>query len=348
MTSVPARRGRLPAAKPLSGIREVAQLAGVSLGTVSNVVNHPERVSVQTRQQVAAAIQRLGFVPNRSATDLRRGQSRMIGLVLPDITNPFFAELAHGAIDCATEHGYGAVMCNTDSDSAKESANLEMIEELQAAGVLLTPVGALPTGLDRLVVRNIRGVLVDRTIDASQGCSVSVDNVAGGEIAISHLIDRGAHQLMLVNGPASFRQCADRRKGARRALRKAGLDASSLTEIVAPAMTVPDGVDAGNRMLATGRLPDAVFCTNDLLAIGVQRAFRQAGVAVPKDVAVVGYDDIDRAGDVPIPLTSIRQPMYQLGHKAAELLLAEITAVAGHQHQRVLFDPVLVPRASTA
>ncbi len=131
-------------------------------------------------------------------------------------------------------------------------------------------------------------------------------------------------------------------------MRKAGYDANLLTEIVAPAMTVPDGVDAGNRMLAAGLLPEAVFCTNDLLAIGVQRAFRQAGVVVPQDVAVVGYDDIDRAGDVPIPLTSIRQPMYKLGHKAAELLIAELTAGAEHEHQRVLFDPVLVPRASTA
>lgn len=343
-----ARKPRSAPDKPLTGIREVARLAGVSLGTVSHVINHPDRVSTNTRRQVEAVIARLGFVPNRSATDLRRGRSRIIGLVLPDFTNPFFSGVARGAIDYAAEQGYGAVMCNSDTDTAKEAANLEMIQELQTAGVLLTPVGQLPARLERLNVRDTKVVLIDRTVDAADYCSVSVDNVAGGETAVRHLLDRGAQRLMLVNGPSWIRQCADRRKGARRAMRKAGHRADQLTEAVTSAMTVADGVQVGERLLSGDGLPDGIFCTNDLLAIGVTRAFRMARVHVPDDVAVIGYDDIDRADDVPIPLSSIRQPMYQLGYKAAELLLAEIADGPNHRHQQILFDPLLVPRASTA
>lgn len=347
-----SNHGRSTAPKQLTGIREVARLAGVSVGTVSNVVNHPDRVSAETRAHVEAVVARLDFVPNRGAADLRRGRSRMIGLVLPDITNPFFADVARGAVDVAAERGYVAVLCNSDVNASKEEANLDLLEEQRVAGVLITPVGRLTDRLARLRSRQTGVVLVDRSAKAAEYCSVSVDDVFGGELAAGRLLasagPTGSPALALVNGPASIRQCADRRRGAKRAMTKAGLPESLLIEITRRVMTVAEGVLAGEALLALPEIPKQVFCTNDLLAIGVLRALRKAGVSVPVDVAVIGYDDIERASDLPIPLTSVSQPQYQLGAKAINLLLAEIETNGTHRHEQVVFQPSLVERSTTS
>lgn len=346
----PARR---PRTRELTGIREVARLAGVSLGTVSNVINHPDKVSEGTRLHVLAVIGRLDFVPNRGAADLRRGRSRMLGLVVPDITNPFFAEVSRGAVDAAAESGYVAVLCNSDVDPDKEDASLELLEEQRVAGVLITPVARLSPRLERLRARHSGIVLVDRSAKATEYCSVSVDDVAGGDIATTHLLrpeataTRTGRRIVLVNGPVSTRQCADRRKGARRAVARAGLAATEFVEISVPAMTVADGMTACAEILAKGPRPTGVLCANDLLAIGVLRVLTAGGIRVPDDIQVIGYDDIERARDLPIPLTSISQPNYDLGHRAAELLVDEIEQGARHRHERVVFQPTLVARQST-
>lgn len=214
--------------------------------------------------------------------------------------------------------------------------------------MLITPVGKVSPRLLRLRSRQAGIVIVDRVAKVSEFCSVSVDDIAGGEIAANHLLATGARQLVLVNGPVTVRQCGDRRKGARRAVRAAGLPDDGFVEITVPAMTVGEGVAAAERLLPALEPGAAVFCTNDLLAVGVQRALTRAGVSIPEDVAVVGYDDIDRASDLPIPLTSIRQPQYDLGHVAGNLLINEITERQDHEHERIVFQPTLVPRASTA
>lgn len=333
--------------RPLTGIREVARLAGVSVGTVSNVLNRPHMVAEETRLRVQAAIDRLGFVPNRGAADLRSGRSRMVGLIVPDITNPFFAEVARGAVDAANESEYVVVLCNSDDGRAMQGRYIDVLEEHRVAGVLINPVGKLPEQLARLRDRGSAVVCVDRTARASAYCSVWVDDAKGGEIATQHVIDRGARSIALVNGPTALRACADRRRGARRAVAGAGLPASALTEIVFDPMTVQAGVEAAKQLLKQRTLPDAIVCTNDLLAIGVSQRLTEAGVRIPGDVAVTGYDDIDLAAEAAIPLTSVRQPKYGLGYRATQLLLKEITEGNGHRHQRIAFAPELTIRAST-
>ena len=335
------------AERPLTGIREVAQLAGVSIGTVSNVLNRPSVVSERTRARVLSAIDRLGFVPNRGAADLRSGRSRMIGLVVPDITNPFFAEVARGAVDAAREGNHVVVLCNADEDAEAQSRYLDVLEEHRVAGVLINPVGSLPQRLERLRDRGSAVVCIDRTARSKSSCSVWVNDAKGGEIATRHLLELGARRIALVNGPTSLRACADRRRGARRAISGAGLPGEALTEVRADPMTIQAGVTAADQLLAMDPLPDAVFCTNDLLAIGVLRGLLSAGVEVPGRVAVVGYDDIELAADAPIPLTSVRQPKYELGRRAARLLLTEIEEGDRHRHQRIAFDPELIVRASS-
>ncbi len=332
--------------KPLTGIKEVARIAGVSLGTVSNVLNRPEKVSPATRTRVEAVIDRLGFVPNSTAAELRRGHGRLIGLVVPDITNPFFGEVARGAVDVAFAAGYVVVLCNSDGDAVRESRYLEVLEEQRAAGVLFNPVGKVPSRIERLRERGGRVVFVDRAVAAQEHCSASVDDVHGGQLAIEHLLGCGASKLVMINGPRSLRQCADRRRGARRAVKSAGLPETALTEVVSDVMSIAGGVEAATRALKLRPDLDALFCANDLLAIGAIRVL-QGARDVPRDVSVISYDDIAIAADSTVPLTSVAQPKYELGRAAGELLLREIRDGEHHRHERILFQPEVTVRSST-
>jgi LacI family transcriptional regulator len=329
-----------------NGIKVVAQIAGVSIGTVSNVLNQPAKVSEATRIRVEAVMDRIGFVRNSAAASVRRGQSQLIGLVVPDITNPFFAEVARGAVDAAFAAGYVLVLCNSEGQQAREAKYLTALEEQRAAGVLLNPVGKLPADIERLRSRGTRVIMVDRAAPVGVTCSASVDDILGGQLAVEHLIAAGSRSIVMVNGPVSLRQCADRRRGARRAIKKAGLPESTLTEIISPVMTISGGVEAALSALRRRPDVDGVFCANDLLAIGACRAL-QAVRPVPEQVVVVGYDDIPIAEEAPVPLTSVSQPKYDLGRAAVDLLLAELRADGEHRHQHVSFTPELVVRRSS-
>jgi LacI family transcriptional regulator len=343
-----------------AGMKDVASLAGVAVGTVSNVLNHPDLVRPLTRARVEAAMEELGFIPNGSARQLRAGRSRCLGLVVLDVTNPFFTEVARGVEDYAQAAGYAVILCNSDEAHDKERQYLRVLEEQRVRGILITPVHGRSPELRRIRDRGTPVVLLDRPGSAAQ-CSVAVDDRRGGEIAVTYLLGLGHRSIALVNGPTAIRQCADRRWGAYRAVEQAGLDPGQvLTEVPVPAMNPRGGAAAAGDLLhgehgehgehaERGRQgkPTAVFCTNDMLALGLLRGLSQAGVSVPGDLAVVGYDDIEFAADAAVPLTSVRQPKYQLGRAAAELLLDEADRPAEHEHRRIVFTPELVVRASS-
>ncbi len=264
-----------------------------------------------------------------------------------DVTNPFFTEVARGVEDYAQAAGYAVILCNSDEADDKERRYLRVLEEQRVRGILITPVHGRAPELRRIRDRGTPVVLLDRPGSAGQ-CSVAVDDRRGGEIAVSHLLGLGHRSIALVNGPVAIRQCADRRRGAYRAVEKAGLDpAAVLTEVTVPAMNAQAGSAAAGELLGGERKPTAVFCTNDMLALGLLRRLSLAGVTVPGDLAVVGYDDIEFAADAAVPLTSVRQPKYQLGRAAAELLLDEADRPDEHEHRRFVFKPELVARASS-
>jgi LacI family transcriptional regulator len=326
------------------GIKDVARRAGVSQGTVSNVLNRPDKVAAPTRSRVEAAIRELGFVRHASASNLRSGRSRAIGLVVLDISNPFFAELARGVEDAASAAGYSVILCNSADDTDRESRHLVVLAEQRVQGVLLTPITGSPT-IGRMREYGGSVVLVDHPAQRPDLCSVAVDDVAGGRMAVTHLIERGARRIAVVNGATTMRQCADRQRGARLAV--SGTDAL-LEEIDAGRLHLDTGEQAGEELLRSGPLPDAIFCTNDLGALGVLRALLRAGVRLPDDVRLIGYDDIGLTAAAAVPLSSIRQPAYQLGKVATELLLAETDSPAEHAHQQIMFQPTLTVRESTA
>ena len=330
-------------------IREVAALAGVSVATVSNVINRPEIVAQPTRDRVQAAIMELGFVRNESARQLRAGRSRTIGLVVLDVANPFFTDVARGVEDEANKAGLAVILCNSDDQERKENRYLDVLEEHRVHGVLITPVAGAGTRLASLQKRGTPVVLVDSRSPSRGQCSVAVDDVMGGDLAMSHLLAAGHERIAYVAGPASIRQVADRHEGAQRALRRVGVAADDLTIIEADALNVFAGQRAGASIAAMSALsrPTAVFCANDLMALGVLQEMTRNHIRVPDDIAIIGYDDIDFAAAAAVPLTSVRQPRQELGRTAARLLLEEAAGDDTHRHRQVIFEPELVVRGST-
>lgn len=326
-------------------VRDVARAAGVSVGTVSNVLNSPHKVAPHTADRVHSAITRLGFVRNDAARQLRVGRSRSIGVVVLDVANPFFAEVVRGAEDRAAPEGLAVLVGNSAESSQRERDYLELFQEQRLTGVLITPTSADRGRLLRLRDAGTVVVLVDREIQGAPFASVSVDDVEGGRLAARHLLATGRRRLLYVGGPLGLPQVADRLAGARDVV-----DAQSdarLEVVVRPALTVAEGRHMGDILTSrpVSERPDAVFCANDMLAIGIMQALVLTGVRVPEDVALIGYDDIDFAGVAVVSLSSIRQPAARMGATAVDLLLGELRG--GDSGRQVRFSPELVARRST-
>jgi len=328
-------------------IREVAERAGVSVGTVSNALNRPHLVAQETLSRVQTAIQDLGFVRNAAARQMRGARSPAIGLVVLDVDNPFFTAVARGVEAAANEVDHLVIVCNSGGDRAREQRQLKLLEEQKVAGVLMTPAGRRPTAVHRDVrERGTPIVLLDRLATPDKQCSVGVDDVSGGRIAAEHLLELGHTRLALINGPQSVAQCGDRREGFLDALSGAGLELREIDDIEMGEMTIPAGEQAARRLLRQRGAPTAIFCANDLLALGAEHAILSAGKSIPGDVAVIGYDDVPFAAMAFVSLTTVRQPAYELGYESAQLLLDEASN-DDHDHQRVVFEPELVVRKST-
>lgn len=329
-----------------SSVRDVAREAGVSVGTVSNVLNRPEKVSPSTIERVTAAIERLGFVRNDAARQLRAGRSRTIGLVVLDTRNPFFTDLAHGAQARTLDAGFTVLLGGSDESSEREAALLDLFEEHRVAGLLISPVRTDLSRLRRLREAGTPVVLVDRGSSDLSFSSVSVDDVEGGRVAVQHLIDIGRKRIAFIGGPLSIEQVAQRFKGAQTAT--AAHTDVALVAHSTNALTVSEGRRIGEQILAVpaGDRPDAIFAANDLLALGVIQALAlNRSLRIPDDIALVGYDDIDFASAAAVPLTSVRQPATEIGATAIELLMRE--AGGDHAPEQVVFQPQLITRVST-
>jgi LacI family transcriptional regulator len=333
-----------------TSMRDVARLAGVSVGTISNVLNHPEAVSEATRERVQEAIDKLGWVPNESARQLRAGRSRSIGLVVMDVANPFFADLARGVEDVAEGAGYSVLLANSAQLKDRQDRHIKLLGQQRVRGVVLAPIGE-DLDVSPLSTFGIPVVLADRSGLVGTHCTVSVDDFLGGQLAATHLLDQGHTRIAIAGGSADIRQVRDRRDGGLRAALLTRPDAVVMN-ISTPTLDISAGrrvAEAVAAMPLTER-PTAVFATNDLVAIGLLQGLVTRSIRVPEDIAIIGYDDIEYAAAAAVPLSSIRQPRAELGRRAAELLMQEITAIdeeTPHEHQHVVFSPQLVVRASS-
>lgn len=326
-----------------NGIREVAAQAGVSVGTVSNVLNRPERVSSATRERVERAIVELDFVRNEPARQLRAGGGRTLALVVNDIAHPAFSELAYGAGVVADRVGYALFLCNSEGIKENEERYLSLADQRRVQALLITPIGIQQERLAQISGQGIPVVLLDRLAEESELCSVSVDDVSGGDLAASHVIGAGHRRIAHISGVACT---ADRRSGVLRAFRNNGMLERDLMRVDVEALTVAEGQQAGHQLLSRTPGSTAVLCDSDMVAMGVMQAARAEGMAVPDDIAVVGYDDIELAESLHVPLTTVRSPRTLLGRTAAEVAMDELTRPATHRHQHTLLPPELVVRQS--
>lgn len=325
-------------------LQDVAKAAKVSVGTVSNVLNRPEVVAPETLARVQSTIKDLGFVPNGFARQLRSGNSRTLGLIVPDVANPFFTEIARGVEDAASKRDYAVFLCNSDESATKELRYINVLIQQQVRGVLITPADMKSGGFDAMRDRGIAVTLVDREIKGRQQCSVSVDDVHGGQLGIEYLTGLGHTDIAWVCGPESIPQVADRGAGVAKAAKFAG---AKIETIRVSLMNAAQGEEAAKQILRLKIIPTAIFCANDLLALGVMRSLKENKIRIPDQVSVLGYDDIEFAPLAVVPLSSIAQPAYQMGVTAADLLLNECEEADTHEHQQIRFQPQLVERAST-
>ncbi|MEU5871263.1 LacI family DNA-binding transcriptional regulator [Glycomyces sp. NPDC047369] len=329
-----------------TSMKDVARAAGVSVGTVSNVLNRPEAVAEETRARVLAAIADLGYVRNDSARQLRAGRSRTVAIVVLDVANPFFTDVVRGAEPLVESAGGVVTVCDSGEDVRRERRHLELLEEQRVLGLLITPVDdSSASWIERLTGHDIPVVLVDRGAGRHPHCSVAVDDVAGGRLAARHLVETGHRKIAFIGGPSAIPQVADRYEGCREVCADAGVE---LEVFATPGLNFQAGREAIEAMLGREDRPTAVFCANDLVALGALQGLTMHGVKVPQECAIVGYDDIDFAAAAAVPLSSVRQPRAQLGRTAAQLLFDEIAEGGDHTHRNVVFQPELIARASTA
>jgi LacI family transcriptional regulator len=328
-------------------IQDVARRAGVSIATVSRVLNRsPHPVRPELRARVEAAAQELDFRPSSLARGLAGRETQTLALVVPDISNPYYPRLSRGVEDVASAHGYGLIICNTDHSPEKLAIYLRLLREKRVDGVLLAGGGhegpeeasgqlrAIPpvgeeAGLSGSSARERvdlgRGRLAIHAIGRHplRAPSVRIDNVEAGRAATHHLLDRGRRRIAFVGGPAAHTTVADRRRGYRGALRAAGLGLSPSLELDV-GFSPQDGERAADILLSLPYPPDAVFAFNDNLAVGLIHALLAAGRRVPDDIAVIGFDDIPLAAYFRPSLSSVAVPAYQLGAAAAERLLRQL------------------------
>lgn len=331
-----------------ASIKDVANHAGVAVGTVSNVLNYPDRVADKTLKRVMSSISELGFVRNDVARQLRAGHSRTIGMIVLDIGNPFFSSVSRAAEDAAAEGGNAVVLGNSGHDAQRESHYIDLFEEQRVQGVLISPVGDNTKRLTELAARGSKVVLMDSTSSDSSFSSVSVDDVAGGYMATKHLLDTGRRRIAFVAGPQHFHQVTDRLAGANRAV--AEVADATLEVLQADDLTVLAGRSVGDSLTMRERsqLPDGLFCANDLIALGIMQSVTMLRtLQIPEDIALVGYDDIDFAASAVVSLTSVRQPTGLIGRTAIALLTEQIEDSSA-KPRAVVFKPELIVRNSTS
>ena len=323
------------------GIRQVAERAGVAVGTVSAYLNHPDRVSAERARRIAEAIDELGFVPSIAGRQLRLGVSTLIGYLSPDVSNPHFSEIAEEVERRAERLGMTVFFAHSHGDHDRENAYLEAFEQRQVRGLLVASFAPIEDRIAAMRDRGTPSVLVGRRACRAEQPSVSIDDVSGGRQAARHLIENGCRRLAFVGGPLPVQQVADRLAGTREAA--PGVE---VIEVVERSIAAGRAVGAELARRPAAERPDGVFAANDVLALGILQSLVAGGVSVPHDVALVGYDDNEFADASLIPLTSVRARHEGFGAAAVDLLFEAIEHGSVAEPQRV-YEPELVVRESS-
>jgi LacI family transcriptional regulator len=327
-------------------MRDVAEQAGVSVTTVSHVINNSRPVNPETRTRVEQAMQVLGYHPNVLARSLRRGKTQTIGVILPDNANPYFAEVARGIEDTSFSQGYSVVLCNSDNNLEKEHLYTNVLIEKQVDGIIFVAAGLSEENINNLQKRGVPSVLVDRQVSGVQLDSVFADNRVGGYLATNHLINLEHRSIACITGPKGVRSSSERIAGYQQALDAAGIPTNP-GWVVEGDFQYQSGYSAAQQLIKAGATPSAIFACNDLMAIGAYRYAHENQLNIPGDISIIGFDDIRLAEYTNPPLTTIHQSKDRMGALAAEMLLERIAnGNLAFRHEIVAVQ--LVVRSSTA
>jgi len=326
-------------------IRDVARVAGTSIGSVSNYLNNTTRVSVGTRKRIEDAIDALGFIPNSAVRVVLGARSHAIGFLTPDVPNPSLLEIQRGIEDVAIQAQDVVIVCNTDCDPAREAHYARTLSEMRVTGAIVMASSAAETHMRTLEASGAVVVLIDADPRRSHFPTINSDNVQGGRIAMEHLLERGHRDIVFVGGPGAEQAVKERLAGAKAAFVNAGLDPAAIRRVDARGGSFASRSAAAEEVLQMRPRPTAALCANDLIALAFQNVLLANHIRVPQDMALVGYDDIEAGQTAPVPLTTVHQSSYEQGKAAAELVL-EIAA-HGTATPRPTFPVELIVRQST-
>ncbi|WP_428979223.1 ribose operon transcriptional repressor RbsR [Erwinia pyri] len=331
----------------MATMKDVARLAGVSTSTVSHVINNNRFVSEAVREKITSAISQLNYAPSALARSLKINQTRTIGMLLTASSNPFYAEVVRGVERSCYERGYSLVLCNTDGDENRMNRSLETLLQKRVDGLLIMCTEShIPSAEILNRYPSIPSVMMDWSPFEGGSDIIQDNSLLGGEMATRYLIARGYTRIACIAGPQDKTPARLRLEGFQQAMAQAELPVLP-GYIVNGDFEFQGGYNAMNQLLALKPLPEAVFTSNDAMAVGVYHALFQAALSVPQDIAVIGYDDIELARYMTPPLTTIHQPKDELGELAIDTLLHRLAEPGGSQ-QLLVLTPELIERGSVA
>lgn len=331
----------------MTTLHDVAKAARVSIATVSATINQSAYVSPELQERVRKAIADVGYHPDAIARSLKKRSTQTLGLIISDITNPFFTSLVRGIEDVANGRGYALILCNTDERVEKERDYLRLLRSRRVDGLIMAPAGAVEDYHRFFVEVNTPLVFIDRKISAVPADSVVVDNVGGARQAVEHLLRLGHRRIATITGLPQISTTHERVQGYREGLERAGLsfDPGLLR---CGNSRLEGGYQAALALLALSERPTAIFATNNLMAIGLMRAVAERGLRCPEDLSVACFDDFEWASVFHPRLTTVAQPTYDMGAKAADLLFARLEGTLTGDPKEVVLSPSLVIRDSCA
>lgn len=332
--------------RTMATIQDVARHAGVSIATVSRVLNGTAIVNAATAERVRASMQALQYRPSRAARNLRANRSRIIGLLVADIRNPFATTLVQAVEDVAQHNGYSLILCNSGEDPQRERRYIEVLCAEQVAGAIIMPTRERQTGLGLLHEQGIPVVAVDRRVRDSDIDAILGDNVRGAREAVAHLIDNGYRRIGIVTGLQSVTTGRERLLGYRLALQDAGLSRDPELERCGT-FTEESGLQLTRELLALRNPIDALFVANNLSTLGALEALHAAGLRAPDDLGLVAYDGMPWSEISAVSLTTVVQPIYELGSTAAMRLFQRMEHGEPLTRQEIVLAPQLIVRASS-
>lgn len=330
----------------MATMKQVAERAGVSTSTVSHVINNTRVVSDEVRERVLAIIAEMRYVPSAVARSLKNDRTGTIGMMVPNNSNPYFAELIQGIEDAAFKVGYNIILCNAYDDPKKQAAYIRVLMEKRIDGLILVASGADYELTALLRHQSVPIVLVDREVEGVDADFIESDHERGSYLATRYLLELGHRDIGCVSGPTDLLPSRERVEGYLRALKEAGIR-FRLDLLVRSDFTSEGGYAAFRQLLSLARPPTAIFASNDLMAIGGLSAASEMQVAVPSQLSVIGYDDIALASFTTPRLTTVAQPKYEMGQRIIGVLMDRITG-RKFATQRVLLGTRLEVRQSTA